>query len=143
MSAPVRRPVVEVAGSHGVPVIVAAGYPWLSEGLQVGELAGRFPGVRFVATNGGQINISGLGQTDVELGAGGQPEPRRCRPQVSTARTSSRTSSGGSAPSASCSRAASRYFEPRLEILRARWMHVGEEARAAVLGGNATDLFDL
>ena len=37
--------VVDVARSRGVPVIVAAGYPWLSEGLQVGELARRFPDV--------------------------------------------------------------------------------------------------
>jgi predicted TIM-barrel fold metal-dependent hydrolase len=59
--------VIEVARSHSVPVTVAAGYPWLSEGLQVGELAGRFPDVTFVATNGLQINMSGLGQVDAEL----------------------------------------------------------------------------
>jgi predicted TIM-barrel fold metal-dependent hydrolase len=59
--------VIEVARSHAVPVTVAAGYPWLSEGLQVGELAGRFPEVTFVATNGLQINMSGLGQVDAEL----------------------------------------------------------------------------
>ena len=31
--------VVQVAASAEVPVLVAAGYPWLSEGLQIGELA--------------------------------------------------------------------------------------------------------
>lgn len=59
--------VIEVARAHAVPVTVASGYPWLSEGLQVGELAGRFPRVTFVATNGLQINMSGLGQVDAEL----------------------------------------------------------------------------
>ena len=54
-----------------VPVIVAAGYPWLSEGLQVGELARRHPGVTVVATNGCQLNISGLGQVDAELALAG------------------------------------------------------------------------
>ena len=50
-----------------VPVLIAAGYPWLSEGLQIGELAARFPDVTFIASNGGQINVSGLGQSDSEL----------------------------------------------------------------------------
>jgi len=44
-----------------VPVIVATGYPLVSEGLQVGELARRHPHTTIVATNGAQINISGLG----------------------------------------------------------------------------------
>ena len=54
-----------------LPVIVAAGYPWLSEALQVGELASRHPGVTIVATNGCQLNISGLGQVDAELALAG------------------------------------------------------------------------
>jgi predicted TIM-barrel fold metal-dependent hydrolase len=53
VSAPFVDPVLEVARAHGRPVIVAAGYPFLSEGLQVGELARRFPDVQLVATNGG------------------------------------------------------------------------------------------
>ncbi|HVY60194.1 MAG TPA: amidohydrolase family protein, partial [Planctomycetota bacterium] len=73
VSGPAVDAVVEVARAHRAPVVVAAGYPWLSEGLQVGELAGRFPDVSFVATNGGQINISGLGQTDVELALAANP----------------------------------------------------------------------
>ena len=77
-------------------------------GASGGELAGRFPGVRFVATNGGQINISGLGQTDVELALKAcRTSPSRRR--ASIGRTSSRTSSSGSAPGASCFRAASRF----------------------------------
>ncbi len=34
-------------------------------------------------------------------------------------------------------------MDMRLEILRGRWMHVDEEARQAVLGGNAADLLGL
>lgn len=59
--------VVAVAATHRVPVVVATGYPWVSEALQVGDLAGRFPTTPFVLTTGGQINISGLGQIDAEL----------------------------------------------------------------------------
>jgi predicted TIM-barrel fold metal-dependent hydrolase len=67
INAPLVDGVVEVARAHGAPVIVATGYPLLSEALQVSELARRFPEVTFLMTNGGQLNISGLGQTDAEL----------------------------------------------------------------------------
>jgi uncharacterized protein len=67
INGPRVRELVESAKAHDVPIVIAAGYPWLSEGLQVGELAGWFPEVTFVATNGLQINMSGLGQVDAEL----------------------------------------------------------------------------
>ena len=61
---------LEVAQTNHAPVIVASGYPWVSEALQVCRLAQRWPGTPIVMTNGGQINISGLGQADVTLALG-------------------------------------------------------------------------
>jgi predicted TIM-barrel fold metal-dependent hydrolase len=66
-NAPVVDPVIRTASELDIPVLIAAGYPWLSEGLQIGALAGRFPEVTFIATNGAQMNISGFGQVDAEL----------------------------------------------------------------------------
>lgn len=60
-------PLMDIAGEFGVPVVIATGYPWLSEALQVCELACRWPDVPVVMTNGGQINITGLGQADATL----------------------------------------------------------------------------
>lgn len=60
-------PLMDVARMHRLPVLVAAGYPWLSEALQICMLAQRWPSVPVVMTNGGQINISGLGQADATL----------------------------------------------------------------------------
>lgn len=60
-------PLLAIAAAAGIPVIVATGYPWLSEALQVSKLAQRWPTVPIVMTNGGQINISGLGQADATL----------------------------------------------------------------------------
>ncbi len=138
-SAPFVDPVVELARAHGVPVIVAAGYPWLSEGLQVGDLARRFPDVAFVATNGGQINISGLGQTDVELALAASPNLA-----VQTAGVYREDFLENVVARFGAGRllyaSAFPYLEPRLEILRARWMHVDEEARARILGRNARAL---
>jgi uncharacterized protein len=67
---PLDRPevfgVVECAVELGLPVMVAAGYPWMSEAAQVAELCAAFPAAKMIATNGAQINISGLGQIDAE-----------------------------------------------------------------------------
>jgi predicted TIM-barrel fold metal-dependent hydrolase len=131
--------VLEVARRRMLPVIVAAGYPWLSEGLQVGELARRFPDVRFVATNGGQINISGLGQADVELALAANPNLA-----VQTAGVYREdfleNVVARFGPERLLYASAFPLLEPRLEILRVRWAHFGEAARAAVLGGNARAL---
>jgi predicted TIM-barrel fold metal-dependent hydrolase len=61
------RPIVECAAELGVPVTVAAGFHLFAEGLQLGYAAAWTPDNAFVLTNGGQFNISGLGQFDAEL----------------------------------------------------------------------------
>lgn len=66
-------PIAEAAAQHHVPVIVAAGYPFVSEGLQVGALASRHPTVSFIATNGCQLNISGLATYDADFALARNP----------------------------------------------------------------------
>lgn len=142
VSAPFVDAVVDVARSHSVPVVIAAGYPWLSEGLQVGDLARRFPEVRFIATNGGQINISGLGQTDVELTLAACANVA-----VQTASVYREDFLENVVERFGADRllfaSAFPLLDMSLEILRAHWMHVDEAQRAAVLGVNAADLFAL
>jgi len=58
--------VVETAGQLDLPVVVVGGFPWLSEALQVADLAQRHPDVQFVVTNGAQLNMSGLAGVDVD-----------------------------------------------------------------------------
>jgi predicted TIM-barrel fold metal-dependent hydrolase len=133
--------VVEVARRHGVPVVVAAGYPWLSEALQLGALAGRFPDVTFVATNGLQLNISGLGQTDAELALEDNENLLLLTSGVYredflegvVRRFGARRLLYASAQPT---------FDPRLEIRRAQWADFGDGA-AAILGGNAAAVFGL
>ena len=67
INSPMVHPLVEAARRRQKPVIVATGFPWLSEALQLADLAARFPEVTFIATNGAQLNISGLGQQDAEI----------------------------------------------------------------------------
>ena len=66
-NAEILDPVMSAAESNNVPVILAAGYPWVSEALQILNLALRWPDVNIIMTNGGQINISGLGQANATL----------------------------------------------------------------------------
>jgi predicted TIM-barrel fold metal-dependent hydrolase len=142
VSAALVDPVLETARSHGVPVVVAAGYPWLSEGLQLGELARRFPEVTFVATNGGQINISGLGQTDVELALADCPNLL-----VQTAGVYREDFLEGVAARFGAGRLvfASGFplMDPRLERRRAEWLHVDDEAKARILGGTLAEMLGL
>ncbi len=123
-----------------LPVIVAAGYPWLSEGLQVGELARRHPDVRFVATNGCQINISGLGQTDAELALAANPnlvvQTTGVYREDFLEGVSARVG-----PERLLYASGFPFFDPRLEVLRVRWApNLDATARSLVLGGNAERL---
>jgi predicted TIM-barrel fold metal-dependent hydrolase len=61
------RPLAERAAELGVTVLVATGFPWLSEAAQVARFAQWCPGHPVVMTNGGQLNISGMGQFDAHL----------------------------------------------------------------------------
>jgi predicted TIM-barrel fold metal-dependent hydrolase len=135
-------PVVEVARRHGVPVIVAAGYPWLSEALQVGALARSFPDVTFVATNGLQLNISGLGQIDAELA---MADNENLLIQTSGVYREDFLEGVMGRFGAHRVLYASGYphFDPRLEIRRVQWAAFSEPDKATILGGNAAAVFAL
>jgi predicted TIM-barrel fold metal-dependent hydrolase len=132
----VDNPAVADVVPDGAPVVVASGYPWLSEGLQVGELARARAGRPVVATNGGQINISGLGQTDVELALAASENLL-----VQTSGVYREDFLEGVVARFGAERllyaSAYPWFDPRLELLRVRWAHFDDDARSAILGGNA------
>ena len=58
---------VREAGSLGVPVVVAAGYPWVAHAQQIRSVAEEAEETIIVMSHGGQINISGLAQADAFL----------------------------------------------------------------------------
>jgi uncharacterized protein len=124
----------------GLPVIVATGYPFVADALQVAELARRHPETTFVATNGGQINISGLGQDDAFLALEACPNLF-----VQTSGVYREDFLEGVVERFGTERllyaSAWPQFDPRLELLRVRWApSFDDEARTAILGGNATRL---
>ena len=64
--APAER-LIREAGSLGVPVFVATGYPWVAHAMQVRAVAERARETTIIMSHGGQINISGLAQADAFL----------------------------------------------------------------------------
>lgn len=54
------HPVVNEAKLLGVPVLINAGHVRVSHPTQVADLARQFPDVTFIASNGGNLNISGM-----------------------------------------------------------------------------------
>ena len=136
----ITDPAVDAIVDGGMPVIVATGYPWVSEGLQVGELARRHPQTTFVATNGAQINISGLGQDDAFMALEDCPNLF-----VQTSGVYREDFLEGVVERFGAERllyaSAFPRFDPRLELLRVRWApNIGEQACEAILGGNAERL---
>jgi len=132
-------PLMEIAQAAELPVLISAGYPWLSEALQVCSLAQRWPGVEIVMTNGGQINISGLGQADATLAM-----QKASNLHIDTAGVyrqdfieetveifgSQRVLFGSGAP----------YFDQRYEIKRCLLADIAEKDRQNMLTGNARRL---
>ncbi len=135
-------PIMEVVDEHRAPVIVAAGYPWVSEGLQLADLAGRFPNVTLIATNGGQINISGFGQRDVEVAMDDNPnlliQTGGVYREDFLENTEARLG-----PKRLVFASNFPLMDPRLEILRVRWAHFSQPSAEMILGGNLAELLKL
>jgi predicted TIM-barrel fold metal-dependent hydrolase len=133
---------LDIACQHHLPVIIATGYPWMSEALQVCALALRWREVPIVMTNGGQINISGLGQADVTLAM--QKAPNLYFDTAGVYRQdfieesvqefgAQRILFGSGAP----------YFDQRYEVQRVLKANVSESDRAALQSRNALRLLGL
>ena len=140
INSPLVDPLIARCAAAQVPVVIATGYPWVSEAAQVGDLARRFPRTPILMTHGGQINISGLGQFDAV-------EVLRRNPNVSIETSGvyrqdfledvarelgpERVLFGSNSPR----------MDVRLEIERVRWANLPDEARQRILGENAQRLF--
>jgi predicted TIM-barrel fold metal-dependent hydrolase len=64
---PMLDPLIDAATNLELPVMLAGGYPQFSHPSQITALAQRHPQTRFIATHGGQINISGLLLADAQI----------------------------------------------------------------------------
>jgi uncharacterized protein len=133
--------VVTEAERRHRPVVIASGYPWVSEPLQVAALAARFPDLSFVMTNGGQFNISGLGMADAWIALEHCPnlhvqtagEYRQDFIEDVASTIGGRILFASSAP---C-------FDQRYELARARQAALSQDVQRLMLGVTAERLFGL
>jgi len=134
-------PFAHLAAELDIPVIIASGYPWLSEPTQVAEFARWCPSVPIIMTNGGQYNISGLSQTDAESALGlsnihlhtSGVYREDFLQKVVASFGFERLLFASSAP----------VFNLVYEKLRVEYLHVGQHEREAILGGNAQRIFSI
>lgn len=133
-------PVLRVCAAHGAPVLIAAGYPWVSEAAQIADLAGRFPEVPIVMTNGGQINVSGLGQRDAYLALEQHANVHMTTSGVYRQDFIEEVLSG-LGPGKVLFGSQSPLFDQDFELRRVLWAHVGDDVKRAVLWENAQRLF--
>ena len=140
---PGSQRIVERSAEMGLPVTVAAGYPWRSEALQIGALADRFPDTAFVLSNEGQLNISGLGAADVSLLLG---QVRNVVVQTTGAYREDFLVSLTSQYGPERLMYASGYprFSPEYELRRVQWADgIAEQAKNHIVGATAAAVFGL
>ena len=135
------RPIAERAAELLLPVVVATGYHCLSEAVQVGRFAQWCQDVPVVMTNGGQLNISGLAQSDAEI-ALGSPNVHILTNGVYRDDFLERTVRNVGADRVVFGSCAPQ-FEIAYEHRRVHQVHIGDEERAQLLSGNASRLFGI
>ena len=129
------------AAAAGYPVLVEAGHPLVAEALALADLARQVDGT-VVMTRGGQVNMAGLAQQSADLALAAAPNLcalsagmyrqdwlEGCVRQFGAARLLH----GSCAP----------VFDLGYELERLRHAGMDDDARAAVMGGNAAALFGL
>lgn len=132
--------VIAAVADAGVPLVIETGTPWVSEALQVAEVAARYPSLPIIMTNGGQLNISGLGQgealmaletcSNILIQTSGVYRQDFIEAVVSEF-GSDRVMFASSAP----------IYDPAYEVLRVRGAAILPHQRDAVLGTTAHSLF--
>ncbi len=133
------RPVVEAAAELGVPVVIAAGFHLYSEPLQLGRVAQWTPDNTFVLTNGGQFNISGMMQFDVQLALQNDNIIVQTTGMYREDFLEGVVATFG--PERLMYASAAPLFTGAYESLRVQLAHFGDAERDLILGGNAERVF--
>jgi predicted TIM-barrel fold metal-dependent hydrolase len=140
INSPMVHPLVEAARRRQKPVVVATGFPWFSEALQLADLAARFPEVTFIATNGAQMNISGLGQQDAEIALEVNPniwiQTMGVYREDFLQRVVERFGSGRVTFASGFP-----LFNMTFEMHRIEWGHFDAASRERIIGGNLANVF--
>ncbi len=141
LTSPILKPVMELMGKYKKPVMVSGGHVRVSHPRQIEYLAKEYPHITFLATSGGQINISGLLMADAEDVLTNCPNVmvetsgiyrRDFIEQMTEKLGEERVIFGSCAP----------YFHQALELERIKTAEIKDESREKILSGNALNLLN-
>lgn len=59
-------PIMEYALNNNISIVVESGYVWVSHVTQIADIAERYPKVKILMNNAGQMDLSGYSLTDVK-----------------------------------------------------------------------------
>ena len=133
---PVLKPVLKLVGEYKKPVMVSGGHVRVSHPRQIECMAKAFPNITFLATSGGQINISGMLMSDAEDMLDNCPNVmvetsgiyrRDFIEQMTKKLGADRVIFGSGVP----------YFNQEFELERILSAEINEEERKKILGENA------
>ena len=134
-------PVLQEASRYDKPVVFNAGHLRVSHPTQIRDIASRFPAVQLVASNGGQINISGMLQFEARRMLETCPNV-----VIETAGTYREdfieeiTTEVGEGRVLFASR--SPVYDQEFEMARVRFAHLSESQKRKLWGLNALRVFD-
>ena len=133
-------PLIEEARRCGKPVLLNAGHVRVSHPTQVRDLASRFPDVQFVASNGGQINISGILQAEARRML--EACPNVC---IETAGTYRQDYLEEIATEVGVDRvlfaSGSPHYDQEFELARVALAKLGDDLKARLRSGNAMAVY--
>jgi predicted TIM-barrel fold metal-dependent hydrolase len=135
------RPLVDCAADLGVPVVIAAGFHLFAEPLQLGAVAQWAPGLPFVLTNGGQLNISGMAGFDALLTLGNENVHVQTSAMYREDFLEQVVARFG--PERLLYASAVPVFNMAYERKRVDLAHFSDDERRLILGGNASRIFGI
>jgi uncharacterized protein len=133
-------PMAALAERADCPVFVSMGHPWVAHPTQLGDLAKRFGRVRFIASHGASLDISGRGLHDARRLLTSCPNV-----WIDTSGVYRMDFLEGVIRDFGARRvlfgSGSPYFDMQFELERARAATSDNQSREAVLSDNAQTLF--
>ncbi len=131
---------VALGAEIGIPILVEAGYPWVSHASQAADLCYRVPQATVMLSHGGQLNISGMARADVLAALTSHANllvqtsgvyRQDFLEEVIKRFGVNRVIFGSTFP----------VMDQRFELLRAKNLRIKSEDKADILGGNMLRLF--
>ena len=130
------HPLIEQMQKYKMPVMINGGHTRFSTAWQIADLASKFPKVNFIATSGGQINISGASLWESEIMLTENPNiymetsgiyREDYIEDMVKKLGKERVVFGSNSP----------FYDLRMEIQRIHWAHITDDEKQSLIGENA------